>query len=119
MHPRSTEWLNEALYSARYIQSRAANRTHGDYLGDEDLRSIVERKFEIIGGNLARIRDHDSGTLWQIAGAHQIIGLRNLLAHAYQDIDNDRIWSFIQTSLPVLIADVERLLDRHTDDDRP
>ena len=116
MYSRTTDWLDEILYSARYIQLRAANRTHDNYLNDEDLRSIVERKFEIIGGNLARIRDHDSGTLRQITGAHQIIGLRNLLAHAYQDIDHDRIWSFIQTSLPVLIADVERLLDRPTGD---
>ena len=119
MYPRTPEWLDDVLYSARYIQSRAIDRTREDYLHDEDLRSIVERKFHIIGENLVRIRDHDVGTLQEITGFQQIIGLRNLLAHAYQDIDHEQIWTFIETSLPVLIADVERLLDRHTDDDSP
>lgn len=87
------------------------DRTREDYLDDEDLRSIVEWKFHIIGENLVRIHDHALATLSMIGNAQEILGLRNLLAHAYRDIDHDRIWTFIGEFPPILIDDVDRLLE--------
>lgn len=39
------------------------------------------------------------------------IGMRNRIAHGYEDIEPQRIWGTIQNDLPTLQAAVERLLN--------
>lgn len=39
-----------------------------------------------------------------------VIGMRNRIAHGYEDIEPQRIWDTIQNDLPPLRAAVERLL---------
>lgn len=109
MDERSREWHNEIVYSVRYIQHRVAGRTLDDFLSDEDLRSIVERKFEIIGENVVRLRDHDPLTVVEITDFQRIIGLRNVIAHAYGSLDWGPMWGAVHRSLPVLLADAERV----------
>ena len=41
----------------------------------------------------------------------QIVGVRNQVAHGYLGIDDDTIWSIIQTSIPELLAALRRLLE--------
>jgi uncharacterized protein with HEPN domain len=40
----------------------------------------------------------------------QIIGLRNRLVHGYDAVDYDAIWSILNTDLPVLIAELEKIV---------
>lgn len=110
MDDRARDWLEEIVYSVRYIQRSVSRRTLDDYLTDEDLRSIIERKFEIIGENVVRLRDHDPLTVVGITEFQRIIGLRIVIAHAYGSPDNGQMWDAIQRSLPVLLSDTERLL---------
>lgn len=75
------------------------------------MRQVVERNLGIIGEALFRLRDIDPETAEQITDLHQIIGLRNRLAHGYyEDIDDSLVWRAVQESLPILRADVETLL---------
>ncbi len=39
-----------------------------------------------------------------------IIGVRNRIAHFYSGIDNDVVWKIIQTDIPTLIPQLEKLL---------
>jgi len=77
------------------------------------MRQAVERNLEIIGEALSRLRKVDPDTAAKISDMHRIIGLRNRLAHGYDDeIEDALVWRAIQESIPVLQADVERLLPR-------
>lgn len=40
----------------------------------------------------------------------QLIGLRNRLIHAYDQIDHDILWQILTSDLPPLCAELERLL---------
>jgi len=81
------------------------------YLRDRRMRQVVERNLEIIGEALFRLRKTDPVTAASITDVHQIIGLRNRLAHGYdQEIDDAIVWRAVQESLPVLRADAEMLL---------
>ncbi len=40
----------------------------------------------------------------------KIIGMRNILVHAYRDADFSTIWDTIQDHLPVLLLKMQRLL---------
>ena len=41
----------------------------------------------------------------------RIISFRNILAHGYDSISNELVWSIIGTSLPALLTYVNALLD--------
>jgi len=85
-------------------------KTFDDYEQDELLRSGSERKFEIIGEALNRIRRGDPALLDKIREHRNIISFRNTLAHGYDSLDNRIVWGIIAEDLGKLLEDVERLL---------
>jgi len=52
------------------------------------LSSAIERKFEIIGEALVRIRRQRPEDLRVIGDWPAIIGFRNILAHAYEQVED-------------------------------
>lgn len=89
-----------------------ANKTLVDFLQDEMLRAAVERKLEIIGIAGVHIRDVDRDCFDQVGSLQYAIGLRNRLAHGYDDlIDDERIWNVATSSIQTLLAEVESLID--------
>jgi uncharacterized protein with HEPN domain len=44
-----------------------------------------------------------------ISSARNIIGLRNLISHAYDSIDPEMIWAIIQKDIPLLEAEMRNL----------
>ena len=85
-------------------------KTFHDYEQDELLRSGIERKFEIIGEALNRIRRDEPTLLDKIREHRNIVSFRNILAHGYDSLDNRIVWGIIAADLGKLLADVERLL---------
>ncbi len=74
------------------------------------LRSAVERKFQVMGEALNRIKREDPELLAHIRDHSDIIAFRNILVHGYDAIDDRIVWSVIQEDLDPLIEDVEKLL---------
>jgi len=85
-------------------------KTFDDYAQDELLRSGIERKFEIIGEALNRIRRDDPTLLDKIREHRNIVSFRNILAHGYDSLDNRIVWGIIEEDLGKLLEDVERLI---------
>lgn len=73
------------------------------------LQAAVERKFEIIGEALTRVRALDPDLMVRITDANRIIGMRNIIAHGYDVIDADIMWSALRDHLPALRSEVELL----------
>ena len=78
------------------------------YLQNRLLRRGVERELEIIGEATRRITKVDSN--FPLENTRGIIGLRNLVAHAYDNVNDTYIWAIIVNHLAPLKAEVERLL---------
>ena len=85
------------------------NKTYEDLLQDRLLRLAVERDLEIIGEAAnkisASLRQSHPEVAWR-----RIIGLRNVLAHDYGEIDLERIWVIIKEDLPALIPQLDALI---------
>ena len=66
------------------------------------------RNLELIGEAAARIPEHvrnsAPGIPWR-----QIIATRNRLIHGYLGIDNDTVWSIIQSDIPELLKQLAQL----------
>ena len=90
--------LYDILAAATAIRRFTAGRSFGDYRNDELLRSGVERKFEVMGEALNRIKREDPGVLERIRQHRDIISFRNILAHRYDAIDDRIVWPSSRTS---------------------
>ena len=107
---RAAKYLWDIERAADRIIRFAANRSFDEYLADEMFSAAVERQFEIIGEALVRLRRSAPEIAAQIPDIQQIIGFRNVLVHAYDDIDATAVWGTIRNDVPHLHAAVTELL---------
>ena len=109
-------FLWDMLDAAKAVREFVSSRTYRDYLEDRMLRGAVERHVEIIG----EAAGHVSATF---QGAHpeipwrSLIGQRNVVAHEYGEIKQERIWLAVTERLPELIARLEPLVPPPPDPD--
>lgn len=110
MHPTSPKSLKDMLRASDLILQHTAGRTFDDYERDPFFRASIERFFEIIGEALNRLDRKDPATAALIPDHREIIDFRNVLAHGYDTVDNDRVWLYVQDELPRLREQVADLL---------
>jgi uncharacterized protein with HEPN domain len=103
-------WLYDILQSIKEVESYYSDRPKKfeEYVSDFRTKRAVERNIEIIGEAVNRILKQDKD--FTLNNARQIIGTRNRIAHGYDKITDDLIWSIIINSLPKLKEEVEDLL---------
>jgi len=75
---------------------------------DFSLKRVAERQFEIIGEALKKYSNTESAI--NIQHSKKIIGLRNIIAHAYDSIDYVLLWSIIKIDLPFLKIEIDSLI---------
>lgn len=102
--------LHDIVQAGEAVKEFVKGRSFADYTADEQLRSAVERKFEIMGEALNRIRRDESSVLEHIRDHRDIISFRNILIHGYDTIDDLIVWGVIEEGLDNLIKDAQALL---------
>jgi uncharacterized protein with HEPN domain len=102
--------LHDVLQAGREIKTFVTGHSFDDYKSNSMLRSAVERKFEIMGEALTRVRKDDEQVLARIRDHRDIISFRNILIHGYDTIDDRIVWGVIQEDLDNLLEDVTNLL---------
>src|SRR5438094_129988 len=110
MPPETAKLLLDMKSAAERIARFTAGKTFNDYLGDELLRSAVERQFGIIGEAMARLIKSDRAVAERINDFRKIAGFRNVLIHGYDAIDDETSWGATVTKLPPLRNQLEALL---------
>lgn len=103
-------YLHDIYSAGLAIREFVKGTTFSDYVSNEMLRSAVERKFQIMGEALNRIKREEPGLLALIRNHVDIISFRNILVHGYDAIDDRIVWDVIEGDLPRLIEDVKRLI---------
>lgn len=103
--------LYDVQAAAVAILSFTKEKTFEAFATDDLVRSAVERKFEVVGEALRRIRDDDPGIFKQIEFGHDIVGMRNRLIHGYDAVDEVIVWETIEAYLPRLLKEVNALLE--------
>ena len=94
------------------ITTYVAGMSEADFIASLISYDAVAMNLIVIGEAVRRI---DAAVLaeeptiaWPL-----IVGLRNRIAHGYEDIEPDRIWRAVTNDLPPLRAAVVRLLANH------
>ena len=103
-------WLFDILQSIIEIEGYFEDKPKRfeDYSNDIKTKRAVERDIEIIGEAINRILKKDKNFV--IENSQKIIGTRNRIAHGYDKISDDLIWSIVINHLPKLKAEIELLL---------
>ena len=110
MELRTKKLLYDIARAAGAIMEFTEGKTLDDYRSDLMLRSAVERQFEIIGEAAARLARFDKATAERISGCRKIIGFRNIVAHAYHDLDDSQAWACVRENVPTLRREANGLL---------
>ena len=114
-HDRVMGAVDYALTASNEIIEWTDGWTLVDYLADPMMRSAIERQIGLLGASLIVAGRHDSGLQATIPGTDAIIEVRERLAHAYFETDNEVIWSAITTIVPPIRERLVKILDRDAD----
>lgn len=109
MNDKAKKYLFDILDAAREIQEFTSGVSDlSSYCENRMMNRAVERLLGIIG---EAANCFEKEVLEEtFSNARQIVGLRNRLIHAYDDINEAIIWEVIQKYIPVLIQEIEEIL---------
>ena len=105
------KYLFDVLTAAQSIEQYTADLDFADFAANDMIQAAVERKFEIIGEALSRIRRLDDSLLQRVSEHERIIGFRNVIIHGYDTIDIDIVWDAVKNHLPALKDQLRQLVD--------
>jgi uncharacterized protein with HEPN domain len=110
--------LFDMLQAAETVLRYVAGKSREDYERGEMLRHAVERNIEVIGEGARRLtdafRDQHPQVPWRA-----IMATRHILAHEYDEIDNDIVWRIISEHVPELIRQLRPLVPPPPPDPEP
>ncbi len=102
MQPKLLKYIldiESVIQEIEIIKVKTGNNFN-HFKADFILQRAVERDLEIIGEAIRKILEIDPG--FPISSAGNIIGLRNIIAHAYDAVEAELIWGIIQNNVPAL-----------------
>jgi uncharacterized protein with HEPN domain len=89
-----------------HLGSIAFNR----FVQDRTIRSAVERELITIGEAMRGLLQRMPAIESHVTDSRGIVDLRNVLVHGYRRLDPRTIWTLAQTEVPILEAEVRKLL---------
>lgn len=113
MDERILKWLYDIKICIDEIDSFFQAEGENDFFKYRDnimLKRAVERNLEIIGEAVNRIITRNDSFTEKISNAKAIIGLRNQVIHAYDNVSDENIWSILTNHLPKLKVEVDALI---------
>ena len=101
--------LGHILEASGWALSIAEGRTQNDLDLDLQLFLALAKAVETVGEAANHVSDATQSGTPEIPW-RRMIGMRNHLAHQYDNIDYSILWLTVQERLPTLMADVLNLL---------
>lgn len=102
----------DILQAIAEIEDFTANKTLTDYQANRMLKMAVEREYEIIGEALRRMEIDFPERFLQISDGRKIIDFRNILAHGYDAISDEIVWSITENNLQVLNTEIQQIFEK-------
>jgi len=101
--------LLDMLIAARKIRRYVAGMTQEAFYANEMAQSAVIREIQVIGEAArlltAETKARHSGIAWA-----SMTGIRNRIIHEYFNIDLGIVWSSIHEDIPVVMAQLEKIV---------
>jgi uncharacterized protein with HEPN domain len=109
MQPKILKFLLDIQSVIQEIET-VKTKTNNNFIAfqsDIILQRAVERELEIIGEAIRKIIEIDPTI--NITSSKNIIGLRNIISHAYDSVEPEMIWGIIQNNIPLLAEEINKI----------
>jgi uncharacterized protein with HEPN domain len=109
MQPKLLKYILDIESVIEEIESikQKTQNDFNNFSNDIILQRAIERDLEIIGEAIRKIIDINPDV--QITASKNIIGLRNIISHAYDSVEPEMLWGIIQRNVPVLADEIRAL----------
>lgn len=109
MQPKVLKYILDILSVIQEIEDIKAKSENNfkTFQSDIILQRAIERDLEILGEAIRKVIELDPSI--SITSAKNIIGLRNIISHAYDSVEPEMIWGIIQNNIPVLAEEINVL----------
>ena len=101
-------YLDDILFSITLIEDYITNVTQEEFLDSYDIQDKVLRRLEIVAEAAKKlpveIRSNNPQIPWK-----SIIGLRNIIAHTYDEVNLEEVWNIITLHLPKTKVNLEKV----------
>jgi len=104
---RDAEYLVDILAAARLALAYTAGKTPEQFLADTQCQDAVIRRLEVIGEAVRRISDQTRAAFPKVPWK-DMVAMRNVMIHEYDDVDLTVVWDTVQAHLPALVAELEK-----------
>lgn len=113
MDKKILKWLFDIKVAIDEIESYFINEKmdFSEYKKNSMRKRAIERNLEIIGEAINRILKADNAIASKITDSIAIVGLRNQVIHAYDNISDETIWAILTNHLPILKVEIDQLLE--------
>ena len=102
--------IEHVLESINLIERYIKGKSIDDFYNDVQLQDSVIRRMEIIGEAIKNlpddVREKYTDITWK-----EIVGMRDVLIHAYFRVDLDLTWETIQNDIPILKEQLNKIKD--------
>jgi uncharacterized protein with HEPN domain len=102
---RDEDYLRDILTAAELIQVFIEGLTREDFASDLKTQAAVIREIEIIG-EAARQCSDDFRSSHPAVPWPDVVGMRNVLAHAYHGVVVDEVWLAATRDVPELVREL-------------
>jgi uncharacterized protein with HEPN domain len=106
---RDTASLWDMLRAIQHIQEFTGELSELNYLDSLLVQRAVERELEILGEAARRVSAEFQQAHPEIDWRNAI-GLRNVIAHRYDQVDQEIVWRIVVSILPTLREQLETLI---------
>jgi uncharacterized protein with HEPN domain len=103
-------YLTDILIAGEKVLRYTEGMNFENFVADDRTFDAVIRNLQIIGEAVKNIPD-DVRELNPEIEWRKIAGLRDILAHAYFQIEDEIIWDVVQNKIPALLGVVSQLLE--------
>ena len=100
-----TLYLNHIRECIEPIE-RYAGLGHEDFLKNTMVQDAIYRNLEIIGEAARNLNENTRAKMPDVPWK-KVIGLRNVLIHAYDGVDPLEVWLVIEKELPKLKSEIQ------------
>jgi uncharacterized protein with HEPN domain len=109
MAKRDRQRIADMLAAAQKAIAFTHEKSRPDLDEDEILTLALVRLLEIVGEAARYVPDEIKSSFPDVSW-REIAGTRNRLIHGYFAVDLDVVWSIIESDLPILVQQLERIL---------
>ena len=96
MRLKAKKYLYDMQQAAKLIAQFTIGKDLAEYQREPKFRLAVERAFAIIGEAMSQLARLDGPLAARIGDCRSLIAFRNILIHAYAEVDDRAVWDIVQ-----------------------